>query len=103
MSEDDGELKKIIIPSFMKALCKLDDKVNRGERKGDNTFIIAEVREQASLKASPLEVVARIIRGYRMVNDPFIDVDKDDKVTLTNRGRSWFSEPDEAELFQVQD
>lgn len=30
MSEDDGELKKIIIPSFMKALCKLDDEVNRG-------------------------------------------------------------------------
>jgi hypothetical protein len=103
MSEDDGELKKIIIPPFMKALCKLDDEVNRGERKRGNTFTIAEVLEEAPLKASPLEVVAKIIRGYRMIKDPFLDVDTDDKVTLTSRGRPWCSEPDEAELFLVEE
>jgi len=103
MSEDDGELKKIIIPSFMKALCKLDDEVNRGERKGDNTFTIAEVREEAPLNASPLEVVAKIIRGYRMIKDPFIDVVKDDRVTLTQKGRIWCSDPDEKELLLVEE
>jgi hypothetical protein len=102
MSEDDGELKKIIIPSFMKALCKLDDEVNRGERKGDNTFTIAEVREETPLNASPLEVVAKIVRGYAQ-DYGLVDVDKDDKVTLTQKGRTWCSDPDEKELFLVQE
>ena len=37
-----------------------------------------------------------------MVKDPFIDVDKDDKVTLTNRGCTWCSEPNEDESFLVE-
>lgn len=43
MSEDDDTLIKIIIPPFMKALCRLDDEVNRGKRSGGNTFTIEEV------------------------------------------------------------
>ena len=103
MSEEEDALKKIIIPSIMKALCKMDYEVNRGERKGGNTFTMADVHKTAVLKSFTPEVVAKIVRGYRMVKDPFIDVDKDDKVTLTNRGRTWCSEPDEDELFLVED
>ena len=38
-----------------------------------------------------------------MVKNRFIDVDKDDKVTLTNRGRTWCSEPNGDELFLVEE
>lgn len=103
MSEDEKEWAKIIIPSFMKALCRMDNEVNRGERKGGNTFTIAEIHQEAVLKSFPPAntAKAKIIRGYGIVKDPFIDVDKDDKVTLTNKGRTWCSEPDEAELLLV--
>jgi hypothetical protein len=43
--------------------------------------------------------VKKIVRGYRMVDEPLIDVDKDDKVTLTEKGRNWCADPDEKELF----
>jgi hypothetical protein len=102
MSEDDDELKKIIIPSFMKALCKLDDEVNRGKRIGNNTFTMTEVHQEAVLHSFTPDTVARIVRGYAQ-DYGLIDVDKDDKVTLTQKGLTWCSDPDEAELFLVQE
>jgi len=91
MSEDEKEQAQIIIPSFMRAPCSLDDAVNK-ERSGGNTFTIAEIHNAAVLRSFTPDVVARIIRGYSMEEDPLIEVDKDDKVTLINKGRIWCSE-----------
>jgi hypothetical protein len=86
MSEDEKEQAKIIIPSFMRASCWLDDAVNRGEHSSGNTFTMTEIHNAAVLRSFTPDVVAWTIRGYSMEQESVIEFDNDDKVTLINKG-----------------
>lgn len=100
MSEEDAEKARIIIPTITRALCKLDSEVNTGKRTGSNTFAMTEIQQEAVLRSFTSDTVKKIVKGYAM-DYGFIDVDKDDKVTIAHKGRTWCPDPDEKELLLV--
>ena len=81
--------KRIIINSFMKELCRLDNEANTAHTHG-NDATVEEIRHRV-LRAYSLEYIIPFLREHRLENrdsEPFEFLDGEQRVRLTDAGRN---------------
>jgi hypothetical protein len=93
--DDPQRDKKIMINSFMKELCRLDNEANTGQRidigGNQNVFSVEEIRQQVLDGFTDIEHVQQFLRGHRLENrgnEPFEFLDNEQNVRLTDAGRA---------------
>jgi hypothetical protein len=92
---DEGKEKDTIRRRFMEELCRRDDEVNRGKGSGSNVFTIEEIwKPVLSNSFFNLDYVKKFIREFDMEEDPDIEVFNNEKVKLTEKGRTRCTDPD---------
>jgi len=91
LSEEDKEKAKLTVPRLMEALCNMDDVVKTGDHNGNTTFTIEKVHIESRLKSISRVTFTKIAKLCREVDEPLIDIDEHDNITLTDRGRTWCS------------
>ena len=89
LNEEDLAKAKLIVPRLMETLYKMDDEAR--SRGGDNTFTLKQVHKESQLGSISEETFTMITKLGRRVDEPLIDFESDERVSLTDKGRTWCS------------
>lgn len=90
LSRGDKEWAKMIVPRLMEALCNMDDEA-RSRGDDNTTFTMEAVHKESKLGAVSLRTFTDFTKLCRKVDKPLLDIDEDDKISLTDKGRNWCS------------
>lgn len=91
MSAEDREQAKLVIPRVMEALNIMDTEANTGKRNS-NMFTMEEVYKETGLHSIIPETMRKLVRHCSRADGSLLDVDENDRVNLTAKGRTWCAE-----------